>query len=529
MKYIKKIVLRNDNTMKDLELEFKEGTNIIVGPKGGGKSTLLVLLYLAHKNAKNLLDEKLSKATWQALKAFSISFKSLHYSDGTMVTQNTLSAAISSNEEFVTQSDEIKTRINESEKIEKDKKQFIEALVVEQAKSLITTLGDYYQSFDEFYSVRTKRVDWKVIEKYENKKSNYYVDLKKLFQKLSDVRSTLNVSNTLKSIALLELYKKINNGDERISQYLQYIDALLSIHQRDLENHIHTLAIKKGFESNANLLAKEVEKDTSIATKVSAFESDANRFVEELAKTLAKNSAAFYYLVSSNTTIKLKGSRKSNYDIVIAIDDTIEIEQNESEIFEIFTKSLYKNKKDNTKWVEWIKASIDSSSARKKIVEPKDEIYTLLSKKIEEKIQLLIDGNKDYNKMSLGQKTSFGLKYKIQNNQTNFVFLDQPEDNIDSFTITSTLIPLLMKKRNDVQQQAFIVTHNSNFGILTNPMSITSCNLSDSETPYSQIFDPTIEVITKEIELADSPLAHYLEGGKKALKDRYDILIKESK
>jgi ABC-type lipoprotein export system ATPase subunit len=527
MRYITKIILENGNTNQTFELHFKPGTNIIVGPKGGGKSTLLVLLYLAHKNAKNLSDSKLSKAIWDTLKHYDIRFKSLHYSDKTIIDANTLSTAISNNEEFVTQSDSIKTKINESEEIEKDKTDFINNLVAEQAKPLIRLLDSYYGSFDEFYTIRTKRINWKIIEIYEAKKSNYLVELKKAFQNDSPRTESQTISDTLKSIALLQVYRRINSINSRVLPYIKLIDDPINIHKEDLFEIIRKASIIKSMEACVNLISLEVDKDTSSATKIKNFEYDSKVFLEELAKTLAKNSAAFFNLVSKETTIHLNNRRKSTYDIDIAIDDSIVIEQNEAKMFEIFTESLYKNKKDNTKWVEWIKASIENSTPRKKIVKPVDAIQKMLFEKISEKILLLADGKQDYNKMSLGQRTSYGLKYKISNNQTSFIFLDQPEDNIDSYTISSTLIPLLNEKKASLNQQSFIVTHNSNFGILTDPKSITSCDLSDFEMPYTQIFDPSKEVISKEIEIADSPLAHYLEGGKKALSDRYHILIKE--
>jgi ABC-type lipoprotein export system ATPase subunit len=52
MNYIKKLSILNESTNQYINLQFKEGTNIIIGPKGGGKSTLLSLIYALHTKTK---------------------------------------------------------------------------------------------------------------------------------------------------------------------------------------------------------------------------------------------------------------------------------------------------------------------------------------------------------------------------------------------------------------------------------------------------------------------------------------------
>lgn len=530
MSYINKLILYNNYTNEDIILKFKEGTNIIVGPKGGGKSTLLVLLFMAHKGSKNLKNSKLSRATWDILKHFNLEFKSLHYSDNTVIDNNSLSTALSENLEFVTQSDDIKTKINETEEIEKDKQIFIENLVNNQAKPIITVLEEYFNSFKEIYDIRTRRIDWKILQDFEKKPINYYVELKNTIIEKTVFHTKINIENVIMSISLLELYIELNKNDNKLNEYIKYLYKLLEIHHYDLNEYVKVKALNRAKDAILNVIDREIQKDKRSETKISKFESDAKLFINDMAKSIAKNAASFYNLVSTSTEIYLKDVQNSHYGLKIMIDDYIEIEQNEEHIFNILSQVLYKTSKNPSDWTMWINTSIDKDKAIKsENISTQESVYNMLKQKAEEKIILLADEKDDYNKMSLGQKTSFGLRYKISSNNTNYLFLDQPEDNIDSYTIFDNLIPLILDKQVNLNQQSFIVTHNPNFGVLTNPKSITSCDLTHKTEPYTQLFDPTIEVTTREIKKADSPLAHYLEGGKKALKNRYNILIKEKK
>lgn len=530
MSTIKSLTLFNTHTNKDITLEFKEGTNIIVGPKGGGKSTLLVLLYMAYKKSSNMTNVSLASTTWKILKAYGFEFKELRYSDNSSVKFEELTKAVSPNKEFVTQSDDIKTKINEAEEIEKDKEDFIKNLIVNQAKPFVDLLNDYFNSFKTIAKIRTRSVDWRVLQEYQKKPKSYFVELKKVFIEQVDFKSNVNVNKTLKSIALIETYLSLNETDERIIPYLKMLKEILNIHYEDLNKYLKTQALKKAQNKVIELVDKEIKKDQSNETKINKFESDSKLFFSDMAKAIAVNASTFYNIASTNTTIYLKAKMPSQYGLEIVIDDYIEIERNEEKIFDILKSILFTAKRNLIDWTNWLKTSIESDRPIKKEDFLTVEAVTkMLKEKTEEKIMLMVNGKEDYNKMSLGQKTSFGLSYKIQTNDNDILFLDQPEDNIDSYTIFNSLIPLIMDKQTSINQQNFIVTHNPNFGVLTKPKTITTCDLTNKENPYLQMFDPTEEVTTKEIEKADSPLAHYLEGGKTALSERYDILIKEKK
>ncbi len=76
-----------------------------------------------------------------------------------------------------------------------------------------------------------------------------------------------------------------------------------------------------------------------------------------------------------------------------------------------------------------------------------------------------------------------------------------------------------------------MVTHNSNFGTLTNPQTITTCSLNRIESYKSYIQETNIlqEIdIPSEQNIKDSPVRHYIEGGNDSLFKRYEKLKKET-
>lgn len=74
-KYIKQLVLSNSSS--EHILQFLPGVNVIIGTKGGGKSTLLKILYGLHANYSNY-DSDID----QIAKTFGFNVDKLVYSNG---------------------------------------------------------------------------------------------------------------------------------------------------------------------------------------------------------------------------------------------------------------------------------------------------------------------------------------------------------------------------------------------------------------------------------------------------------------
>lgn len=146
-----------------------------------------------------------------------------------------------------------------------------------------------------------------------------------------------------------------------------------------------------------------------------------------------------------------------------------------------------------------------------------NKIKNCISKALKEQTKIFVDfgeQQRDYESLSLGQKSIYGLKHKFNLSINDDLFLDQPEDNLDNNTIATEILDLLTKKNNN---QVFIVTHNANIGILSNPNQVIVANLNNEDEPYKML---TID------KVKNSQSANYLEGGKEYLSRRYEKIIK---
>jgi ABC-type Mn2+/Zn2+ transport system ATPase subunit len=72
---------------------------------------------------------------------------------------------------------------------------------------------------------------------------------------------------------------------------------------------------------------------------------------------------------------------------------------------------------------------------------------------------------RDFTRLSLGQQQSILLTLMLCSDDRTFpLLIDQPEDNLDSEFIYSSLVPVLRRAKE--RRQIIIVTHNANIAIL---------------------------------------------------------------
>jgi recombinational DNA repair ATPase RecF len=149
--YIKNIKLFNEKTNTTYTLDFKPGTNIIIGPKGGGKSTLLNLIYSLYKK------QKLPNNVEKALKEFQLQPISIEYFDGQITNMNELSI-LDKSDEIITQLDDNKTRLNENKEIATQRDRFVEMLVTKNANAIVSLFEEYFQTFFDMYKIRLRPI-----------------------------------------------------------------------------------------------------------------------------------------------------------------------------------------------------------------------------------------------------------------------------------------------------------------------------------------------------------------------------------
>ncbi len=523
-KTIKQLILFDELNQKEIVLNFKEGMNIIIGSKGGGKSTLLSILHLMHNR------HKIDKRITDTLRDYKLKIISLVYSNGEKTTFELLENTGSDhNDDIIKQDDKIKTALSDINEVKKDMDLFVEELINNSANHFIELTTNYLDTFKEISHIREDyKINWNLLEhfKVEDEKLTEYK------HRLFDTSKTKQFDDSE-----LDLFVLLDTYTDRLSQYNppmyeQYKDVLnemLAKHEANNYQNFLDYKIHNTYKEILDDERKRLKQSNSIEESVTSLKKEAKALFNNMAIQLARNNILFQELTSPILSLQFNGKKKTHYDMELVMDKEImlnEIEANQdiddSWVFTILDSLLYKPKKKLVEWTNWLLWSYQSTSATKR-----DDVVQTINKnlglKIREHIKLMADG-KDYNTMSLGTRTSFGIKQKIKKFKDPILFLDQPEDNLDNYTIFNELINIF-----DSKKQFFVVTHNSNFGTLTNPKTITTCSLNkdDVSKSYNQETNILNEVkIPSEESIVDSPVRHYLEGGNDSLKQRYDKLIK---
>jgi translation initiation factor RLI1 len=121
---------------------------------------------------------------------------------------------------------------------------------------------------------------------------------------------------------------------------------------------------------------------------------------------------------------------------------------------------------------------------------------------------------RDFSHLSLGQQQSILLALLLSSKSKNPLIIDQPEDNLDSEFISSTLVPVLRRAKD--RRQIIIVTHNANIAILSDAEQILVLKSTSERAQIiarGSIDDPTTR----------DAACNILEGSKEAFNTRAKI------
>ena len=77
---------------------------------------------------------------------------------------------------------------------------------------------------------------------------------------------------------------------------------------------------------------------------------------------------------------------------------------------------------------------------------------------------------RDFSQLSLGQQQSVLLALMLSSDRNQPLLIDQPEDNLDSEFIYTTLVPVLRRAKE--RRQIIVVTHNANIAVLSDAEQI---------------------------------------------------------
>lgn len=158
----------------------------------------------------------------------------------------------------------------------------------------------------------------------------------------------------------------------------------------------------------------------------------------------------------------------------------------------------------------------------------KDETYSIssLDDLIYERKNIIYNNDERFD-LSTGQKSILYLQSFLKTTSNKqCVFIDEPEANLSPFYIHDGIIPLL-KDLSDQNKYIFIITHNANITILTNPVKyIYKEYIIEGDKKYKTFYGDTntkllINISDKnETRSVDEILPKYLEGGIIAFKER---------
>ncbi|MGL4183589.1 MAG: hypothetical protein ACRCRP_00455 [Metamycoplasmataceae bacterium] len=536
---IQKIIFRKTDSISEnniFTIEFSDKSNIIIGPKGGGKSTLFDLL-------TGIKNGYICDSVKAAYKEFGLEFISAFKFNGEEINSMSLSKKTKKEKEedfknrfdVIYQDDEIKKNLNNTSTIKKKKEDFL----------------------------RKKLNNSNSVVNFSNKIKSFYEGMKNIFLLNETSEVNINWNNTFKMNDLINndinILIKLNYNPRDILNSIKSEIDLLKLMHKEVEEFKYSLqkwgknsffqktknnlfeekfisSIKKNIESNNELMdillarineLKKTHLIISIFNKaynkeidiiknknfningLQKYEISAKDHFRQIAKKTFKQKMIFDKLINEDEEIIFSKEEGEEQELLYySMKEKVVI--NQEIIIKILKNFLPSPVGSNNNINNWLKSLINKNF---KVFDDK-KIIDILSKELIESVNVIADGM-DYENMSLGQRSIYGIKYKLNKCFDNEIFMDQPEDNLDNKTIATILLPMIQDKKDS---QLFIITHNANIGILSNPKKVIVADLKNKETPYE----------IEEISYDDSKLlsVNYLEGGKQYLTERFKKIIK---
>ena len=508
--------------------------NVIIGPKGGGKSTLFDLLVGLKQNCiyKNVKD---------AFSEFNLRFEKAILANNEVINVSQLKEIKTKDEkkkhyenrfDVIYQDDPIKKNLTNFSEIQKNKFEYLKQQIQHSpdVNQLINDLKKLYQSMNKLNGFnQTNHINWsttfmmkdlvnddrlKIITNftYNNSdlKFNIENELKEINKINKEVQTSLHTINQARRNANLNFNQVIQEPDfiEKLEKSLTKIEVenknlLVVLNERKLKLE-KILKVSNLFMQSYRFVIETIKKNRFSSSGLESYQSDAINHFQNLATEVVNLKKLFENCLNQERILKIENVENQIGSLTYFIEDQIEITKDDltSKLLKIIFHSAGASREDIVKWLKAL-----NEKGIKEFDEEK--LYKKLAEILVDYVKVLVDGNRDYETLSLGQRSIYGLKYKFNQSINEDLFLDQPEDNLDNNTVANEILDLLAQKK---EQQVFIVTHNANIGILSNPNRVIIADLANSQSPYQ-----SIDLIA---EMNDQSV-NYLEGGKKYLEKRF--------
>ncbi|MGL5205662.1 MAG: hypothetical protein ACRC7B_01985 [Metamycoplasmataceae bacterium] len=527
---IKQIIFRYKNslTAEPLIINFDEHINVIIGPKGGGKSTLFDLL-------AGIQNGYISKNVIDALDDFNLAFDKAIKFNNEIINVNQLSKKTKKEMEVdfekrydvIFQDDPIKKNINNLDQIDKQKKDYVQNLIDGSPVilKLVKKIEDFYNGMMKISQMNNQNeINWTNAFQIKSLSDGQTKLIIKLDYKDIDISQKINIekrnldiiiNNAKEQKVELEKFKNLNfagiNIDEKFNNELilkidklqkEYDDLLKLVKER--ESYINRISLMSiCFKKAYNKTIEDIKKKDFSGEGLKAYERQAQNYFKKLAQEIVYQKNLFEELINKEIHLNFEDNEINNTLLSYKIDSVVKLDQEEIvDILKIVLPTPGGSISDISKWLLNLIKNGPKDFDRKKI-------SNCISRNLKKYVKVYAEG-KDYDTMSLGQKSIYGIKYKFNNSMDQILFLDQPEDNLDNHTIATNILEMITKK----EQQVFIVTHNANIGILTNPGKVIVADLNNKSEQYYESI-----VVNNENGELDS--THYLEGGINFLERRY--------
>lgn len=522
-------------SLKPVKVLLDQHINVIIGPKGGGKSTLFDLLV-------GLKENCIYDSVENALKEYGLKFNKAIKFNNEVINISQLSKRKKKDKEedykrrndVIYQDDPIKKDLTNFSEIDKEKTKYLSSQL-ENSKSvadLITKIKNLYNSMNKIHQMSSNGnvdINWSntfLMDQMDNK--NKFELITKLDYQLLPFENEL-----IEEIKILnEMDKAMIRFDLDLSQFSKYnfnqkidfdmfkkaIDSKINIIKKAnqelnliIKNRNKNLdkikTMSQAFQQSYKETINKIKKDNFESDGLKGYEIQATNHFKNMANNIYNLKKDFENVLNNEIILEIENDEKQNRSLTYFIPPSIKLNTDVMvSLLKIVFHAPDSSREDVIKWLKSLSKKGIKDFEQQKIIKA-------LEKEIKKYVKVMVDGNKDYETLSLGQRSIYGLKYKFNQSLKKDLFLDQPEDNLDNNTIASEILSLISTKD---KQQVFIVTHNANIGILSNPERIIIANLLNKEKPYDSI---EIKSIMNENS------ANYLEGGKRFLEERFKKII----
>ena len=537
---------KNNEIVENVELFFNPGLNGIIGSRGSGKTMLGNVL--GHSNLSNYSDFLDTNSIQYKLKDSDYSkevpkCKYLHqntllkiYEDGNYMELDFIEDYYK--EILKEKENEIKTNIIK-----------IKTILAEEKELITSSINEYAQvCSSDFLANKPKgEIVLQNIEQFKFPNNNQEMltikanindiddDLKKINNKIDSISFTKKYPESQELFSIISSYKKdindiVTNIIERKKQFVEVIEKYNNSSLQKRNSYIVTLTdIIADINTKENNQIKIYEdKLTNLMTyykgiyKINKIIVNNKQKIDKLYSDLFENNISKNIKMENGEEIVVTTNivKEKEYDEILS-----EQFKNFNSFNELITKIIIYSNDINV-----VKTLFNGT--KYKNITNVNQYIDKLYKNIQEFFDSFLDiklkiayKGKDLSKYSPGKRSEILLEIFLQgssidNEEYKYIILDQPEDNLDTNTITEKLVNKIRKLK--INKQLFIISHSAS--IIVN---------GDSDLViYSEEKDNNISYQSGRInnKIIRNHIVDVLDGGEKNLKmrlNKYDFNYEE--